>query len=251
MNRFTGKAAFVTGAGGYIGGTIAKMLAKEGACVAVCDLNEETAMRTVREIEEAGGRAIAVACNVTDSASVDRAMERAVAAFGRMDVLVHAAGGSARSAMKPLIEQTDEVIRSVLGVNLLGGIYASRAAAREMVRQGEGGRIVNISSVTGVQGNAGQANYAAAKAGLIGLTKTLAREFATRAITVNAVAPGFITTDMTAALPEEVQQKIKAAIPLARFGAPEDIAATVNFLCSENAGYITGQCFSVDGGMAM
>ena len=105
MNRFTGKAAFVTGAGGYIGGTIAKMLAKEGACVAVCDLNEETAMRTVREIEEAGGRAIAVACNVTDSASVDRAMERAVAAFGRMDVLVHAAGGSARSAMKPLIER--------------------------------------------------------------------------------------------------------------------------------------------------
>ena len=152
MNRFTGKAAFVTGAGGYIGGTIAKMLAKEGACVAVCDLNEETAMRTVREIEEAGGRAIAVACNVTDSASVDRAMERAVTAFGRMDVLVHAAGGSARSAMKPLIEQTDEVIQSVLGVNLLGGIYASRAAAREMVRQGEGGRIVNISSVVALEG---------------------------------------------------------------------------------------------------
>lgn len=113
------------------------------------------------------------------------------------------------------------------------------------------GRIVNISSVTGVQGNAGQANYAAAKAGLIGLTKTLAREFATRAITVNAVAPGFITTDMTSVLPEDVQQKIKSAIPLARFGAPEEIAATVNFLCSENAGYITGQCFSVDGGMAM
>ena len=241
MNRFTGKAAFVTGAGGYIGGTIAKMLAKEGACVAVCDLNEETAMRTVREIEEAGGRAIAVACNVTDSASVDRAMERAVAAFGRMDVLVHAAGGSARSAMKPLIEQTDEVIQSVLGVNLLGGIYASRAAAREMVRQGEGGRIVNISSVVALEGLRGCVEYAASKGGLIAMTRSLCKELAPCGITV---APGIVQR------PGETTDAVHTNFLGIRCTA-EDVAHVVLFLASDEARFVTGQTYAVDGGRSL
>ena len=244
MNRFTGKAAFVTGAGGYIGGTIAKMLAKEGACVAVCDLNEETAMRTVREIEEAGGRAIAVACNVTDSASVDRAMERAVAAFGRMDVLVHAAGGSARSAMKPLIEQTDEVIQSVLGVNLLGGIYASRAAAREMVRQGEGGRIVNISSVVALEGLRGCVEYAASKGGLIAMTRSLCKELAPCGSTVNTVAPGIVQR------PGETTDAVHTNFLGIRCTA-EDVAHVVLFLASDEARFVTGQTYAVDGGRSL
>ena len=239
MNRFTGKAAFVTGAGGYIGGTIAKMLAKEGACVAVCDLNEETAMRTVREIEEAGGRAIAVACNVTDSASVDRAMERAVAAFGRMDVLVHAAGGSARSAMKPLIEQTDEVIQSVLG-----GIYASRAAAREMVRQGEGGRIVNISSVVALEGLRGCVEYAASKGGLIAMTRSLCKELAPCGITVNTVAPGIVQR------PGETTDAVHTNFLGIRCTA-EDVAHVVLFLASDEARFVTGQTYAVDGGRSL
>lgn len=241
MNRFTGKAAFVTGAGGYIGGTIAKMLAKEGACVAVCDLNEEAAMRTVREIEEAGGRAIAVACNVTDSASVDQAMERAVTAFGRMDVLVHAAGGS---AMKPLIEQTDEVIQSVLGVNLLGGIYASRAAAREMVRQGEGGRIVNISSVVALEGLRGCVEYAASKGGLIAMTRSLCKELAPCGITVNTVAPGIVQR------PGETNDAVHTNFLGIRCTA-EDVAHVVLFLASDEARFVTGQTYAVDGGRSL
>lgn len=244
MNRFSGKAAFVTGAGGYIGGTIARMLAEEGARVAVCDLNEETAMRTVRAIEEKGGQALAVACDVTNSASVDQAIGRTVEAFGRLDILVHAAGGSARGASKPLIEQSDEVIESVLGVNLMGGLYASRAAARVMVAQGEGGRIVNISSVVALNGLRGCVEYAASKGGLIAMTRSLCKELAPSGITVNTVAPGIVQR------PGETNDAVHTNFLGVRCTA-EDVAHVVLFLASDEARFVTGQTYAVDGGRGL
>ena len=171
-------------------------------------------------------------------------MERAVAAFGRMDVLVHAAGGSARSAMKPLIEQTDEVIQSVLGVNLLGGIYASRAAAREMVRQGEGGRIVNISSVVALEGLRGCVEYAASKGGLIAMTRSLCKELAPCGITVNTVAPGIVQR------PGETTDAVHTNFLGIRCTA-EDVAHVVLFLASDEARFVTGQTYAVDGGRSL
>ena len=241
------KVAVVTGAGRGIGKAIAESLASSGHTVICVSKNPSSCGAVADAITAAGGKAVAKAVDVSDANAVAAACEAILKEYGCVDILVNNAGITKDGLV---MRMTDEDWSDVLQTNLSSAFYWVKGFLRPMTKK-RWGRIVNISSVPGVQGNAGQANYAAAKAGLIGLTKTLAREFATRYITVNAVAPGFITTDMTAVLPEEVQQKIKSAIPLARFGAPEDIAATVNFLCSENAGYITGQCFSVDGGMAM
>lgn len=241
------KIALVTGAGRGIGKAIAENLAADGHTVICVSKNPESCGNVAKSIIEAGGKAVAKAVDVSDAAAVAAACEEILAEFGCVDILVNNAGIT-RDGL--VMRMTDENWNDVLQTNLSSAFYWVKGLLRPMTKK-RWGRIINISSVVGIQGNAGQANYSAAKAGLIGMTKSMAREFSTRSVTVNAVAPGFITTDMTAVLPEETQAKIKSVIPLARFGVPEDIAATVNFLCSENAGYITGQCFSVDGGMAM
>ncbi len=241
------KVAVVTGAGRGIGKAIAKSLAAAG-CVVVCVSKNPASCGAVAEaIVASGGKAVAKAVDIADSAAVSAACEEILKEFGCVDILVNNAGITKDGLV---LRMGEGDWNDVIQTNLSGAFFWVKGLVSPMTRK-RWGRIVNISSVSGVQGNAGQANYSAAKAGLIGLTKALAREFAKRNVTVNAVAPGFITTDMTAVLSEEVQQKIKSVIPLARFGVPEEIAETVKFLCSDAAGYITGQCFSVDGGMAM
>ena len=248
MKRFENKAAFVTGAGGYIGGTTARMLAAEGAKVAVCDITEEACARTVRAISEAGGTALAVPADVTDSASVDAVVANAVEAFGGLDIMIHAAGGSARAEMKRLADQSDEVIQRVLGVNLLGGLWASRAAARVMREQGRerGGRIINISSIVALEGLKNCVDYAAAKGGIIAMTRALAKEMGECGVTVNSVAPGVVQRpgigDSDYALKTNfLERKCEAT----------DIAETVLFLCSDAARFVTGQTWIVDGGRGL
>jgi 3-oxoacyl-[acyl-carrier protein] reductase len=230
-----GRAALVTGAGRGIGQAIALRLAQDGIGVAVNYRGSAAAAaETVRRIEAAGGTAIALGGTA--------------AHFGRLDILVNNAGITRDNlAMRMSEEDWD----AVLTTNLKGAFLCSKAALRHLLRARDAGRIISISSVVGLLGNAGQANYAAAKAGLIGLTKSLAKEIASRGVTVNAVAPGFIATDMTAGLPADVQELAMKAIPLGSFGNPEDIAEAVAFLASPAARYITGQVLSVDGGMAM
>ena len=245
--QHTPRVALVTGAGRGIGKAIAEQLAADGHTVICVSKNPSSCGSVADAIAAKGGKAVAKAVDVSSGAEVAAACEEILKEYGCVDILVNNAGITKDGLMMRMSEQDWE---GVISTNLSSAFFWVKGLLRPMTKK-RWGRIVNISSVVGVQGNAGQANYASAKAGLIGLTKSLAKEFATRSITVNAVAPGFITTDMTAALPEEIQQKIKSVIPLARFGSPEDIAGTVDFLCSENAGYITGQVFSVDGGMAM
>jgi 3-oxoacyl-[acyl-carrier protein] reductase len=242
-----GQAALVTGASRGIGREIAVALAEQGAQVAVVDIREDLLSETVRAIESKGAKALALKADVAAFADVEGAVGRTVETFGHLDILVNNAGIT-RDGL--LMRMKDEDWDAVLRVNLKGIFNGIKAASRPMLRQ-KGGRIVNIASVSGLRGNAGQANYAAAKAGVIGLTKTAAQEFASRGITVNAVAPGYIDTAMTAALPDEVKQKNLAAIPLGRFGTPRDIADAVAFLAGPGAGYITGQVLVVDGGMTM
>lgn len=246
MKRFGNKAAFLTGAGGYIGGTTARMLAAEGANVAVCDITEEACARTVRDIVDAGGTAIAAPADVTDSASVDAAVAKAADAFGGLDIMVHVAGGSARQDMKPLADQSDEVILRVLGVNLLGAFWASRAAARIMRDQGRGGRIVNVSSIVAMNGLKGCVDYAASKGGIIAMTRALAKEMGACGVTVNSVAPGIVqrpgSGDGDYALKTNfLGVKCEAA----------DIAETILFLCSDAARFVTGQTWVVDGGRGL
>ena len=242
--RFENKVAFITGGGGYIGGTTACMLAKEGACVAVCDINEETVMKTVNAITEAGGRAIGIAADITKSESVDEAVKKTVDTFGSLDIMVHVAGGSARGRMKHLIEQTDDVILDVIGVNMFGGIWASRAAAREMVRLGKKGRIINISSVVAQNGLRGCVDYAAAKGGLIAMTRSLAKELAEYGITANTVAPGIVQR------PGDTNEAIKTNF-LGEKCTAEDVANVILFLASDAAHFITGQTYAVDGGRGL
>ena len=246
------KVAFITGAGGYIGSETARTLAKSGIAIAVCDINEEAVNKTVESIKALGGVAFGRVLDVTDSADVDAAVAETVEKFGRLDIMVHIAGGSARIAGKdakyrPLVEQEDYVIDRVLKVNLYGAFYASRAAARVMIKQGEGGKIINFSSAVGINGLKSCTDYAAAKGGVMSLTKALAKELGPYKINVNSVAPGIVMR------PEENggdDRALKTNL-LGKQCMAEDIANLVEFLVSDKAGFITGQTYVCDGGRTL
>lgn len=246
--RFENQVAVVTGAGRGIGHAIAVRLASEGARVASVSRTEANAKKTAEEINASRADAAkAYAVDVADHAAVQKIGAQILEDFGRVDILVNNAGVTRDGlSMRMPVEDWD----TVLNTNLKGAFNFVQALVRSMTKQ-RSGRIINISSVIGLIGNAGQANYAASKAGLIGLTKVIARELASRGITCNAVAPGFIATDMTSGLPEELKTGVVKQIPLGCFGAPEDIASAVAFLASAEAKYITGQVLTVDGGMVM
>jgi 3-oxoacyl-[acyl-carrier protein] reductase len=246
--RFENQVAVVTGAGRGIGHAIAVRFAREGARVASVSRTESNAQKTADEINSLRADvAKAYAVDVADQAAVQKAAAEIFEAFGRVDILVNNAGVTRDGlSMRMSMDDWD----TVLNTNLKGAFNFTQAVMRPMIKQ-RSGRIINISSIAGLTGNAGQANYAASKAGLIGLTKTLARELASRGITVNAVAPGLIETDMTTVLSDEIRQAILQKVPLGKLGEPEDIAAAVAYLASAEAKYITGQVLTVDGGMVM
>lgn len=244
---FKGQAALVTGGARGIGKAIAEALAGKGVNVAIADVVLEEAEKTAREVEKLGVKTAALRLDVSDSGSVAGAFESAVKELGRLDILINNAGIT-RDGL--LVRMKEEDWDSVLSVNLKGVFLCSKEAVKVMSKQ-RYGRIVNIASVVAFMGNPGQANYSASKAGIVGLTKTVAREYASRGITVNAVAPGFITTAMTDALPDNMKEEMKKAIPLGRFGSIEDVAGAVLFLASPGSGYITGQVLHVNGGMYM
>lgn len=248
MMELKGKTALVTGASRGIGRAIALYLAELGAQVAVnYSSSEQRALEVVEAIKGKGGRAIAIKADVSNPQEVEAMFERVLEEFGDLDILVNNAGIT-RDGL--LIRMKQEDWDAVLDINLKGVYNCSKAAAKIMVRRRKG-KIINISSVVGVAGNAGQANYAAAKAGVIGFSKAIARELAPRNIQVNVVAPGFIETDMTTALPETIRQEMLKQIPLGRYGDPMDVAYVVGFLASDKSQYITGQVIHVDGGMIM
>lgn len=248
MMELKGKTALVTGASRGIGRAIALYLAELGAQVAVnYSSSEQRALEVVEAIKGKGGRAIAIKADVSNPQEVEAMFDRVLEEFGDLDILVNNAGIT-RDGL--LIRMKQEDWDAVLDINLKGVYNCSKAAAKIMVRRRKG-KIINISSVVGVAGNAGQANYAAAKAGVIGFSKAIARELAPRNIQVNVVAPGFIETDMTAALPETIRQEMLKQIPLGRYGDPMDVAYVVGFLASDKSQYITGQVIHVDGGMIM
>jgi len=241
------KVAVITGASRGIGRSIALALATEGSRIVAFDLDMAETEKVANEIRSLGTDVLAVQGNVTVAADTERLIDAAMEKFGRVDILVNNAGIT-RDGL--LMRMKDEEWDAVLNVNLKGAFLCSRAASKVMTKQ-RYGRIINIASVVGQMGNAGQANYCASKAGLMGLTKSNARELAKRNITVNAVAPGFIATAMTDALPEKTRQELAAQIPLERLGTAEDIANVVIFLAAERSGYITGQVIGVNGGMYM
>lgn len=241
------RVAVVTGASRGIGRSIALALAAGGARIVAADISLEGCEELVRELSQNGTEALAVQCNVAVAADAERLVNDAMEKFGQVDILVNNAGIT-RDGL--LVRMKDEEWDAVLGVNLKGAFVCTRAVSKVMTKQ-RYGRIINIASIVGQMGNAGQANYCASKAGLIGLTKSNARELAKRNITVNAVAPGFIATDMTDALPEKVRQELAAQIPMERLGSADDIANAVLFLASDNSAYITGQVVGVNGGMYM
>lgn len=248
MGKLDGKTAIVTGASRGIGAAIAKHLANEGARVVVnYSGSQSKAEDVVKEIEAAGGEAFAIQASVADSESVTGMIATTMERFGSVDILVNNAGITRDNLLMRMKEsEWDDVINT----NLKGVFLCTKAVTRQMMKQ-RAGRIINIASIVGVSGNAGQANYVAAKAGVIGLTKTTAKELASRNINVNAIAPGFITTEMTEELPEEVKTQMLTQIPLAKLGNPEDVAKAVVFLASDDSTYITGQTLHVDGGMVM
>jgi 3-oxoacyl-[acyl-carrier protein] reductase len=245
--ELNGRVAIVTGGAQGIGKAIALTLARHGADVVVTDINLERAQATAQEIEALQVRSLAIKANVADVSAAEQMVKETVDKLGKIDILVNNAGITRDNVllrMKP--EEWDQVME----VNLKGTYACTRAALKFMFRQ-KNGRIVNIASITGLMGNAGQANYSASKAGIIGFTKAVAREYANRGITVNAVAPGFIDTAMTQAIPEKEREALTRQIPMERLGTPDDVAAAVYFLVSDLSGYITGQVINVNGGMYM
>lgn len=248
MGKLDGKAALVTGASRGIGAEIAKQLAKEGARVAVnYSGSQSKAEEVVNEIIAAGGQAFAIQASVSDAENVTEMVKQTIEHFGSVDILVNNAGITRDNLLMRMKEsEWDDVIDT----NLKGVFLCTKAVTRQMMKQ-RAGKIINIASIVGVSGNAGQANYVAAKAGVIGLTKTTAKELASRHINVNAIAPGFITTEMTDELSEDVKNQMLTQIPLSKLGNPQDVAKAVVFLASDDASYITGQTLHVDGGMVM
>ncbi len=242
------KVALVTGASRGIGRAIAVAMAKAGAKVVVNYAgNTAAAQDVINEIEAFGGQAIAVQADVAQTEAVESLLKQTLDAYGRVDILVNNAGITRDNL---LLRMKEDDWDAVMNTNLKGIFHCTKQVSRVMIKQ-KCGKIINMTSVVGITGNAGQSNYAAAKAGVIGFTKSMAKELASRGITVNAVAPGFIATDMTAGLPDQVKSEMANNIPLARMGKPEDVAAAVIFLASEAADYITGQTLNVDGGMVM
>jgi len=245
--RFENRVALVTGASRGIGEAIARRLAAEGATVLAAARSTPSLDRIVAEISSAGGAARAVALDVSETASIDAAVKSALEQHGQIDVLVNNAGIAEDNL---ILRMSREAWDRVLATNLTGAFLLTQAVVKGMVRR-RYGRIVNVTSVVGLMGNAGQANYASAKAGLIGLTKSIARELGSRNVTCNAVAPGFITTAMTDRMTAEARETLSAQIPLQRLGSPEDVASAVAYLASEEAGYVTGTVLNVSGGLYM
>lgn len=246
MKRFENKIVLVTGAGRGIGASIARRFASEGAEVIVnYSGNDEAAQKTVDEIKATGGQSQKYKCSVNDSESVKVMIDEIIKEFGRIDILVNNAGITKDGLM---LRMTDEDFDRVIDVNLKGTFNCTKYVSKYMLKQ-KSGKIINISSVVGLSGNAGQVNYSASKAGIIGITKSAAKELSSRGITVNAVAPGYVDTDMTKVLSDNIRNEILKNIPLQRMGNVEDISNCVAFLASEDASYITGQVISVDGGM--
>lgn len=240
-----GQVAIVTGASQGLGKAVAVALASNGATVACLARNAEKLAATVSEIEAAGGKGIAVPCDVTDRQALDGSIKQVAADQGRLDILVNNAGITRDKLARGM---SDEDWDAVLATNLTSSFVACRAAAGIM-RKKKSGRIINMASISGIIGNPGQANYSASKAGMMGMTRTMSKELVSRGITVNAVAPGFIASEMTEAIPVAIRDEVVKAIPAKRMGDPADVAAAVLFLASADAGYISGQTIVVDGGM--
>jgi 3-oxoacyl-[acyl-carrier protein] reductase len=248
MLDLTGKSALVTGGARGIGKAICLTLARQGADIAFVDVGRpEVAQATLEEIQALGRKAVFVPADVTDFAACEGAVNAALYAFGKIDILVNNAGITRDDLM---MRMPTEDFEKVLKVNLFGAWYMTKAAIRPMLKA-RAGRIVNMSSVSGQAGQMGQTNYSSSKAGLIGLTKATAKEVGSRGITCNAIAPGFIVTDLTTVLPDELQEQIKTATPLRHFGEVQDVANAVAFLVSDEAAFITGQVLAVDGGLVM
>ncbi len=242
-----GKVAVVTGGSRGIGHAVASALVREGAGLTLCARDRVALEKVAAELESSGAQVLIVKADVTQTSEVERVVEACLDRFGALNILINNAGITRDNL---LLRMKDEEWDAVLDTNLKGVFHCTRAALRPMFKQ-RGGRIINLTSVIGVMGNLGQANYAAAKAGIIGLTKATAKEVASRGITVNTVAPGFVETDMTHALDPEIQERIRSQIPLGRFATPEEVAELVVFLASDRAAYITGQVIHINGGLWM
>lgn len=247
MNGLKDRIAVITGGADGIGRATAMRFAQEGAVVVIWDMNEEKGKQTVAEINAAGGKASFLKVNTSNFAEVEAASKKVVEQYGKYEILINNAGITRDSTLKKM---TPELWQQVIDVNLTGVFYCAKCAADIMTEQGWG-RIVNASSVVALYGNFGQTNYVATKAGLIGMTKTMARELGKKGVTVNAVAPGFILTDMVRKMPEEVLKSMEDKVPVKRLGKPEEIAAAYAFLASDDAAYINGTVISVDGGMTV
>jgi 3-oxoacyl-[acyl-carrier protein] reductase len=239
------KVALITGGARGIGREIALLFAKEGADIAICDIDLEQVEHTAKEIEALGRKALAFKVDVTNSGDVQAMVDKILDNFNKLDILINNVGITKDNL---ILRMSEEEWDKVIAVNLKGTFVCTKIASKVMLKQ-HSGKIVNLASIIGIMGNIGQANYAASKAGIIGLTKSVAKELALRGICVNAIAPGFIKTEMTSKLPEEIQQKILSNIPLGRLGEPKDVANLALFLSSESSSYITGQVIQIDGGM--